>query len=656
MRSVIAEFCLCTSLLLTQTQFSLAQADQDKQPSFDDVDLQLVAPNDNRYVAGSLRNGIIELHLDARQAIWRPEIDAGKAVTVAAFAEVGGFAQIPGPFLRVSQGSEVRITVRNSLPDAMPIGLPPPNRRDEGVASVAGPDLIVRGLRAGTVPDDILRVPRGEIREVRFRADLPGTFLYWADTTNRSMRTRTGRDAQLTGAIVVEPAGETPDPNERVFVITMTDSFPDPTKSQPGEDVFELAINGLSWPYTERVHYALGDTVRWRWLNGSGFEHPMHLHGFHFRTIARGDGLSESVYTSETTQNVVTELIEPGHTIRMQWTPTREGNWLMHCHIRTHIIPEPARDENARAHDLHDATQHALHAMAGLVLGITVSDNGPDEADREPQHHLRLIAREKQAESLDATIRGFLLQEDSNAAGGTLMVPGPPLVLTRGETTNITVVNTMREPTTVHWHGLELQSVYDGVAGWSRSGSRVAPLVLPGKSFEVYIRPPRAGTFIYHSHMDETEQLTSGMYGPLLVMEPGQNFDPAIDRIFVLGDAIDGDYHSLTINGRREPEPMKFSVGTKYRLRFIDMAPDATLDITASVGGEPLRWHALAKDGADLPPALQKHMAAQFRMGVGETYDFSWTPTKAMDASILVHWTFPTDDGHMDLIQPLQIE
>ncbi len=49
-------------------------------------------------------------------------------------------------------------------------------------------------------------------------------------------------------------------------------------------------------------------------------------------------------------------------------------------------------------------------------------------------------------------------------------------------------------------------------------------------------------------------------------------------------------------------------------------------------------------------------MAAQFRMGVGETYDFSWTPTKAMDASILVHWTFPTDDGHMDLIQPLQIE
>lgn len=48
-------------------------------------------------------------------------------------------------------------------------------------------------------------------------------------------------------------------------------------------------------------------------------------------------------------------------------------------------------------------------------------------------------------------------------------------MLTRGATTRITILNEMDEPTTVHWHGLELQSVYDGVAGWSRNGLAVAP-------------------------------------------------------------------------------------------------------------------------------------------------------------------------------------
>lgn len=94
----------------------------------------------------------------------------------------------------------------------------------------------------------------------------------------------------------MDPAGETPEPGERIFVITMLDVFPDPAKSPPGPDLFKPVINGLSWPHTERLHYAPGRSVRWRWINGSQSEHPMHLHGFHFRTLARGDGRSEHLY------------------------------------------------------------------------------------------------------------------------------------------------------------------------------------------------------------------------------------------------------------------------------------------------------------------------------------------------------------------------
>ena len=37
------------------------------------------------------------------------------------------------------------------------------------------------------------------------------------------------------------------------------------------------------------------------------------------------------------------------------------------------------------------------------------------------------------------------------------------LTLTRDVTTEVTVVNRLRQPTGVHWHGLELESYSDGV-------------------------------------------------------------------------------------------------------------------------------------------------------------------------------------------------
>jgi hypothetical protein len=47
------------------------------------------------------------------------------------------------------------------------------------------------------------------------------------------------------------------------------------------------------------------------------------------------------------------------------------------------------------------------------------------------------------------------------------------------------------QPTSIHWHGMELESAYDGVAGWARTGSRIAALIAPGDSFIVQMTPPR---------------------------------------------------------------------------------------------------------------------------------------------------------------------
>ena len=85
---------------------------------------------------------------------------------------------------------------------------------------------------------------------------------------------------------------------------------------------------------------------------------------------------------------------------------------------------------------------------------------------------------------------------------------GPPIVLTRGVPVAIDVVNHLKEATAVHWHGIELQdSYYDGVSGYSGAGARLAPMIDPGQTFEVRMTPPRAGTFIYHTHMFDVYQL-----------------------------------------------------------------------------------------------------------------------------------------------------
>jgi manganese oxidase len=93
----------------------------------------------------------------------------------------------------------------------------------------------------------------------------------------------------------------------------------------------------------------------------------------------------------------------------------------------------------------------------------------------------------------------------------------------------ITVVNRLPEPTAVHWHGIELESYYDGVPGFSGLGRRTTPLIAPGDSFEVRFTPPRAGTFIYHTHADEERQQLAGLAGALVVREPGTTPDPARD-------------------------------------------------------------------------------------------------------------------------------
>ena len=66
----------------------------------------------------------------------------------------------------------------------------------------------------------------------------------------------------------------------------------------------------------------------------------------------------------------------------------------------------------------------------------------------------------------------------------------------------------------------------------------------------------RAGTFIYHTHLNDVAQLTAGLYGAIIVQEPHVPFDPTFDHVFVAG--WDGDVSPLRflINGDSVLPPM----------------------------------------------------------------------------------------------------
>ena len=81
----------------------------------------IIGANDNRRPAGTLRNGVLTVSLEARLGAWYPEGPNGTELTTAAFGEPGRPLQNPGPLIRVPVGTVVRATLRNALAEPMTV-------------------------------------------------------------------------------------------------------------------------------------------------------------------------------------------------------------------------------------------------------------------------------------------------------------------------------------------------------------------------------------------------------------------------------------------------------------------------------------------------------------------------------------------------------
>lgn len=614
-------------------------------------------PNDNRVPAGSMKDGVLTVRLVARAAAWYPEGAQGCGLRVHAFAEEGKSAQIPGPLIRVPVGTDVRVILRNALGESV---------RIRGLLERAREWQTLGSARAQLLMDsNAVEIAKDEEREVRFRATMPGNFYYWGIRTavDTAWRRNPGRlrpdlssteDGQLVGALVVDSEeGAAPD---RIFVLTHWRVHGAPTVENPTK-VRELnAINGLSWPHSERLAATVGDTLRWRVLNPAATSHTMHLHGFYYRIVERG-GVSayDSLLPPSQHETVVSEFMAPNRTMTIEWVPEKPGNWLFHCHFLVHMSPAQSFARLFGQASVAPAAAHADHAsigMAGPMVGITVkpASGTAAAAPAIPRRRLRLFANERPRVFGDLPGLGFVLQTGSSApAKDSIRIPGTPIILTRGEPTQITVFNRLRIPLGVHWHGIELASYFDGVPGFSGAPGRTMPAMQPGDSFAVHMTPPRAGTFIYHIHSEQFDELNSGLYGPLIVLEPGQPWDSDKDHVFVISNGGPGDSHkTIFLNGSATPAPIDMKVGVTQRLRFIAIPANGEFVVRLLGANNPITWRQVARDGADLPAKQIVQGPSRTRIDVGITKDFEFTPTEPGDLILEVDLRVP---GHPTKLQ-----
>jgi len=163
-------------------------------------------------------------------------------------------------------------------------------------------------------------------------------------------------------------------------------------------------------------------------------------------------------------------------------------------------------------------------------------------------------------------------------------IPGPLIRGKVGTTMVIDFVNGLREPSSIHWHGLRIENAMDGVPGVTQDP------VGPGENFTYRLQLEEAGTFWYHPHFNSSEQLERGLKG-VFIVEEAEKLPWSQELVWLMDDWLlqkdgtiypqfntgrdlmhDGRWGNVpTINGKFRPEFI-VKPGERIRLRVINGA------------------------------------------------------------------------------------
>jgi len=320
-------------------------------------------------------NELKVFRLEASEFRW--EYAPGKWVHVWGYN-----GQIPGPQIRVNEGDNVRIIVKNSLPDATTVhwhGLDIPWQAD-GVPNITQE-----------------AIPIGGEFVYEFVADPAGT--RWYHSHGKSHTTAAQQlDMGLSGAFVIEPK----DPvytYDREYTLVLDEweiqangvnpsiAHVHGAGGMPGmspiPDYNTFTINGRIFPYTDSLVVNENEKVLIRLVNaGTDAVHPMHLHGHNYEVVSRdGNPLPASL-----DRNVLT--LHPGETVDLLVTTNNPGPWLFHCHNVHHAAAgmitlmeyegiEPVRSlEEIQKMDMGGMQMEGRSNLMNLIIGEVFADEG----------------------------------------------------------------------------------------------------------------------------------------------------------------------------------------------------------------------------------------------------------------------------------------
>ncbi|HXW76815.1 MAG TPA: multicopper oxidase domain-containing protein, partial [Candidatus Eremiobacteraceae bacterium] len=181
-------------------------------------------------------------------------------------------------------------------------------------------------------------------------------------------------------------------------------------------------------------------------------------------------------------------------------------------------------------------------------------------------------------------------------------VPGPTIHVRQGTRVRIIFTNDLPEPTTIHWHGISLPADMDGVPGMSQ------PPVQPGQTFVYSFVVRDAGTYMYHTHVDDLNQLDKGLYGAFIVdpAKPTEHYDHDYLMLLSSWRVYSDAENYFSINGLSYPltRPYVVAEGDHVRIREINIS--GTENHAMHIHGH--HFQVVAIDGVDVPPALRQSM------------------------------------------------
>jgi FtsP/CotA-like multicopper oxidase with cupredoxin domain len=292
----------------------------------DDGYLPVVTPNGTT-LPWTTRDGVKEFRLVAQPV----DREFAPGMTVKCWGYNG---LTPGPTIEAVQGDRVRLLVKNELPEHTTIhwhGIRLPNGMD-GVGGLTQP-----------------HIKPGETYAYEFTLKDAGTFMYHPHA-DEMLQMAVG----MMGMLVVHPRERPVRAPDRDFAIMLHEWAVHPGTYRPDPAVmldFNLfTFNSKVFPAIAPLVVKTGQRVRIRFGNLSMDQHPIHIHGLHFRVTATDGGpIPEAGQWPQTTVPVPV-----GSTRDIEFVADAPGDWAVHCHKSHHTM-------NPMGHDLPN--------MLGVQLG-----------------------------------------------------------------------------------------------------------------------------------------------------------------------------------------------------------------------------------------------------------------------------------------------